>query len=172
MGLEWQKIVQSLNFTIVANLVNFAILLGILSWLLYRPARKFINQRKEAIKNRIENAQEKEKEAQSLEEQKKEELTDARKKGREIIENAEKTAKQIKEESRKEAEEKADQIVKQAKKEAEKEVEKAREELREEYINGAVLGAQKILKREINPGDHKQMIESLMEDIEKDGEIQ
>ncbi len=172
MGLEWQKVVQSLNFTIVANLVNFAILLGILSWLLYKPARKFINKRKEAIKNRIENAQEKEKEAQSLEEQKKEELIDARKKGREIIENAEKTAKQIKEESRKEAEEKADQIVEKKKKEAEKEMQNAKEELREDYINGAILGAEKILKREINRGDHRQMIESLMEDIEKDGGLQ
>lgn len=168
MGLDWQKIVQSLNFTIVANLVNFAILLGILSWLLYRPAREFIQKRKEAVGDRIENARQREEKAQSLEEEKKEELVQARKKGREIIENAEKTAEQIKKESREEAEKEADRIIEQAKKEAESEMEKAQNKLEEKYLDGAILGAEKILRRELDPEDHRRMIESLMEEIEED----
>ena len=157
MGLEWQKIIQSLNLTIIANWINFAILVAVLSWLLFRPAKKFIQEKREKIKSRIDNAQEREKTAEELKAQRKEELEEARERRQEIIEKAEQRADKIVEEAREEAEEQASRIVDRAKKEAEQD---------KREVDVAMVGAERVLKREISREDHEEFLDSLFEDLQ------
>lgn len=166
--LSWEKIVQSLNFTMVANLVNFAILVGVLSWLLYDPAREFIQKRKQKIQDRIEDARQRQGEAEELREKRTEELQEARTRAQEIIDNAEQTAEQIKQESREEAQEEASRIIEQAQQEAEREKQRVREELRQQYLNAAILGAEKVLSREVDEEDHQEAIDSFLDQLEED----
>ncbi|MFP4589154.1 MAG: F0F1 ATP synthase subunit B [Candidatus Acetothermia bacterium] len=170
MELSWQKVVESLNFTLVANLVNFGLLVGILSWLLYRPAREFMEKRREKISSRIASAKDREEEASELVEERAEELREARRRAQQIIENAEETAQQIKEKGTRQAEEEAERIIKKAREEAQRERERVREELREEYLDAALLGAKAILSREVNEEDHRRMVDSLFAELEE-GEI-
>lgn len=166
MELAWQKIVQSLNFTAVANLVNFAILVGILSRVLYGPTREFLAKRKERIQSRIENAKEREDQAEELKQNRQQELMEARGKARDIIEEAQETAERIKREGREEAKEEASQIIERAREEARQEEERLREELRSHYAEAALLGAERILEREVSSDDHKDLIESFLQDLE------
>ena len=166
--LDTAKIVQSLNVTMIANLINFAILVGVLSWLLYEPARDFINERKKKIRSRIENAKEREEDADQLKREREEELKEARSRADEIIENARKTAQKIKSDSRSEAEKEAKRIINEAREEAEREKERVREELKSQYLDVAVMSAERILQREIRAEDHREMIESFIDDLEED----
>ena len=166
MGLEWQKIIQSLNLTIVANWINFAILVAVLSWLLFRPAKKFIQEKRETIKSRIDSAQEREKTAEELKTQRKEELEEARERRQEIIEKAEQRGSKIVEEAREEAEDQASRIVDRAKKEAEQEKREVLEELEKQYVDVAMVGAERVLKREISREDHEEFLDSLFEDLQ------
>ncbi len=168
MGLEWQKIIQSLNFTIIANWINFGILVAVLSWLLYRPAKEFIEKRREKIKSRIDQAKEREKSAAELKEERLDELKSAREERKEIINQAEKEAAEVVEEGRKKAKEEARRIIEQAKAEAKQEKEKAREEVEEEYVNLSLLGAEKILRREIDEEDQRRFLDSLLEEIQSE----
>ncbi len=166
MGLEWQKIIQSLNLTIVANWINFAILVAVLSWLLFQPAKEFIQKKRERIKSRIDSAQEKEKTAEELKVQRQQELEEARDRRREIIEQAEERADKIVDNAREEAEEQASRIVDQAKKEAEQERREVLEELEKQYVDIALAGAERVLDREISREDHEEFLDSLFEDIQ------
>jgi len=167
MGLEWQTIIQSLNLTIVANWINFGILVAVLSWLLFRPAKEFIQEKRETIKSRIDNAQEKEKTARELKKEKEQELQEAKERRSEIIERAESRAEEIVEEGREEAEKEAERIVEQAKKEAEQEKQEAFEELEEEYVDMALAGAEKVLEREISREDHEKFLNSLFDQLKE-----
>ncbi|MBS3812337.1 F0F1 ATP synthase subunit B [Candidatus Bipolaricaulota bacterium] len=168
MGLEWQKIIQSLNFTIIANWINFGILVAVLSWLLYKPAKEFIETRREKIKSRIEGAKEREKSAAELKQERLNELKAAREKRREILDRAEKEAEEIVERGRKKAKEESKRIIEEAKAEAKQEQDKLRKELEEEYIDLSLLGAEKILGREIDERDQRRFLDSLLEEIEGD----
>lgn len=167
MGLEWQTIIQSLNLTIVANWINFGILVAVLSWLLFRPAKEFIQEKRERIKSRIDNAQEKEKTAQELKKEKEQELREAKERRSEVIERAERRTEEIIEEGREEAEKEAERIVEQAKKEAEQEKQEAFGELEEEYVDMALAGAEKVLEREINREDHEKFLDSLFDQLKE-----
>lgn len=167
MGLEWQTIIQSLNLTIVANWINFGILVAVLSWLLFRPAKEFIQEKRETIKSRIDNAQEKEKTARELKEEREQELQEAKERRSEIIERAERRAEEIVEEGREEAEKEAERIVEQAKKEAEQEKQEAFDELEEEYVDMALAGAEKVLEREISREDHEKFLDSLFDELKE-----
>lgn len=167
MGLEWQTIIQSLNLTIVANWINFGILVAVLSWLLFRPAKEFIQEKRETIKSRIDNAQEKEETARQLKQEGEEKLQEAKERRSEIIERAERRAEEIVEEGREEAEKEAERIVEQAKREAEQEKREAFEELEEEYVDMALAGAEKVLEREINREDHEKFLSSLFDQLKE-----
>lgn len=167
MELGWQTIIKSLNLTVIANWINFAILVAVLSWLLFRPAKEFIQKKREKIKSRIENAQEKEKSAQELKEERMEELEKAKERRGEIIEQAERRAEEIIQEGRNKAEKEASRIVEQAKVEAEQEKQEALEELEEQYVDVALSGAERILEREIDQEDHEKFIDSFFDQLEE-----
>jgi len=167
MGLEWQTIIQSLNLTIVANWINFGILVAVLSWLLFRPAKEFIQEKRDKIKSRIDNAQEKEETARELKKEREQELQEAKERRSEIIERAERRAEEIVEEGREEAEKEAERIVEQAKKEAEQEKQEAFDELEEEYVDMALAGAEKVLEREISREDHEKFLNSLFDQLKE-----
>lgn len=169
MELEWQKVVQSLNFTIVATLINFGILVALLTWLLYRPVRNFIDRRRERINSRIKESKQRQKEAKELKEKRREELNRAREKRKEIIERAEEAAGSIKEDKKKEAKREAERIIQRAKQEAMQEKQQIREELRSEYLDAAILGAERILSREIEQTDHEELVEDLFQNLQRNG---
>jgi len=168
MGLEWQKIIQSLNFTIVANWINFGILVAVLSWLLYRPAKEFIQERQKKIKSRINDAKEREQSAQELKQERINKLKSAKERRREIIEEAGREAEEIVKKGRVEAKEKASRIIEQAKKEAEQEKVRIKQELEKQYVDVSLLGAEKILQREVNEEDQRKFLDSLFDEIKQE----
>ena len=59
----------------------------------------------------------------------------------------------------------ADVIVRQAKENAELEMTKAEESIKREIVDVSTVLTSKILEREINSDDHKQIIDSFIEEI-------
>jgi len=67
-----------------------------------------------------------------------------------------------------EAKEKADGIIRRAETEAELEKEKAVASIKKEIVEVSTALAQKIISREINAEDHRELIDSVIEDIGDD----
>jgi F-type H+-transporting ATPase subunit b len=93
------------------------------------------------------------------------ELASARDEGAKRIADAEQRAHLVADEIKANAQAEAARIVAQAKAEAEQQVTKAREELRGQVATLAVKGAEQILKREINPQAHADLLAQLSTEL-------
>jgi F-type H+-transporting ATPase subunit b len=93
------------------------------------------------------------------------ELAAARDEGAKRVADAELRAQAVAEEIKANAQAEAARIVAQARAEAEQQVTKAREELRAQVAGLAVRGAEQILKREINPQAHADLLAQLSTEL-------
>lgn len=90
-----------------------------------------------------------------------EELQRARAQANEIIAQAEKRGAAVVEEAKTAAKSEAERVVASAKAEIEQEVFRAKESLRAQVAALAVIGAEKILKREVDAKAHAQLLSGL-----------
>ena len=88
-------------------------------------------------------------------------LKAARSQAQEIISSATKQASQVVEQAKGQAQTEADRIKEAAHAEAQREIAAAREALRKQVGELAVLGASRIIKREINPQTHGDVLKEL-----------
>lgn len=113
LGINWK--------ILIAQLINFGILVAVLRWLLYHPLLGLLEERRKKLEddaNRAEKLEQKIK-TTAIEEEKI--LAEARKRGQELLTTTEKTGKELKE-----------SLVAEAKKEAEKMITSGRQTLEED----------------------------------------
>ncbi len=169
MSVEWGKIVKSINWTLlVAGVINFGLLLYILKRLLFKPALEFLDRRREQIAARIQAAKLSETQAQQLVSQREDELQQAHARIDEILEDARHQAEALIAKAKIEAKNDAAKIVADSKQRLEQERDRMIHDLREAYAEIAILGAERVLDREIKIDDHRRLLEQLMEDINEE----
>jgi F-type H+-transporting ATPase subunit b len=168
VNLSWGAVVKNLNWTFFFNLLNFAILLYLLKRFLYKPALEYLDKRRERIAGRMQAARESEESAARLEAQRAEALEEARAHAREIVEAARTKRDEIIVEAREQAKEQAGRIVEEGRREVALERGEMQAQLREAYAEIAVLGASRILGREVSLDDHRRFLDELLEGIDAD----
>lgn len=110
LGIDWQLL--------IAQIINFGLLVLILAKFLYRPIVNKIEKEEKELKkakNKLRQLQEKK---ESLSEKSEKMTKKAKEESRNTIEEAEQVAENIKQKAKKEAEEQKEEILKQAKEEA------------------------------------------------------
>ena len=167
MTFEWGTIVKTINWTLVFNLVNFAILLYILKRLLFKPAMAYLDKRRELIAGRMEAAKADEERASALVEERREELTKARENSTHILDDARRHAETMVDDAKQEAKDVAARIAAEARREMEQERDRMIADLKSAYAEIAVMGASSVLDREIRPEDHRRLLEQLLEGIDE-----
>jgi len=168
VNLSWGAVVKNLNWTFLFNLVNFAILLYLLRRFLYKPALDYLDKRRERIAERMQAARESEEHAAQLEAQRAEALTAARDRAHEIVEAAQTKRDEIILRAREQARDEASRIVEEARREIELERDEMEKQLRGAYAEIAVLGASRVLGREVDLEDHRRFLDELLEGIDTD----
>ena len=83
----------------------------------------------------------------------------------ELIAQGEKRATALVEEAKDAARTEAERIMAAARAEVEQEVQRARQQLRDQVAALAVAGAERILKREVDPRAHAQMLADLKQEL-------
>jgi F-type H+-transporting ATPase subunit b len=166
VSLEWGKIVKSINWTLVFNLVNFAILLYVLKRLLFKPAIAYLDRRREQIAARISHAQEREERAEALVVEREQTLVGARQRAEQIIEGARLESESLVGQGRRQAKEQAERIVAEARLQIEQERDRMIHNLKEAYAEIAVLGAARVLDREVRIEDHRRLLDQLLAEID------
>jgi len=164
--LEWGTIVKSINWTFVFNLINFALLLWLLKRLLYKPALRWLDARRAREEERLRTAKEAEEQAKALIKEQEERLAQANRRAQEILSAAEAQAQEMLKAAREEARVQAQVILKEAEEAAAREVEEALANLRRAYADLVILGASKVLQREVRPEDHQRLISELAQRID------
>ncbi|MBI2593924.1 F0F1 ATP synthase subunit B [Candidatus Daviesbacteria bacterium] len=144
---------------LLAQIVNFLVLLWILNKLLYKPILKVLEERKAKIEKGLKNAEEIEKRlAQTAEEEEKAILA-AAKMGEKIIKQAQDMAIQLIDEGKVKAESLADQVLQRAKEQALAEREQIKKEVREHLAGFVMLALEKVTGKVVTKDDQRKMIE-------------
>jgi len=143
---------------LIAQMVNFAIVLLVLYKFAYKPILKTLNDRTSKIEKGLKDAETANKKVLEIEEREKEMLANAKKETQVIIAKAEETAKKNKDEIIIEAKAQADKILEDAKKKIEDEKVKMVQEVKAE-ISGLVISAtEKIIGEKLDKEKDKELI--------------
>ncbi|MDW8480299.1 MAG: F0F1 ATP synthase subunit B [Xanthomonadales bacterium] len=152
---------MSLNATFLGQLIFFAILIWFTWKFIWPPLMRAVEERQRRIAEGLAAAERSRKALEEAEDQVAAMLREARSRAGEIIDQAHQRASQIVEQARAEALAEAERQRQAAQAELEQAVHRAREQLRAELAELAVLGARRILEREIDPASHRELLERL-----------
>ncbi|MDO8689883.1 MAG: F0F1 ATP synthase subunit B [Dehalococcoidia bacterium] len=149
---------------LVAQIINFSLLLGILSVVLYKPVLKMLEQRATRIRESLEGAEEIRREAERSEQQFQARLQEGRQEGQAIITQASKTGERLIEEARDKARQEAEAILTRARSEIETERDRALTQLRQAFADLTVLAAGKVIGQTLDKQSHARLIDEVLED--------
>ncbi|HEU68365.1 MAG TPA: ATP synthase F0 subunit B [Candidatus Acetothermia bacterium] len=161
--LEWGTIVKNLNWTLILNIVAFVLLVWILKRLLYKPILTWLDRRRELEEKRLRDAAAAQAHAQRLREEREALLAKANRRARAIVAQAEAEAQDILRDARREARAQVQELLVEGEKAAARLREEALADLRRSYAELVVLGASKVLAREVRTGDHERLLAELTE---------
>ncbi len=150
--------------SLVAFLINFFLLLGLLTFVLYKPVTRMLDQRAAKIKESLEQAELIKQESVRAEESVKAQIEVGRKEGQAIIAQAAQTADRIKEEARAEARSEAQALIAKAQTEIEREREESFNQLRREFADLAILAAEKVIDQSLDKKAHQHLIDRVLEE--------
>lgn len=152
---------MSINGTLIAQLIVFLILVWFTMSYVWPPIAKALDERARKIADGLSAADKAKSELAVAHKRVEEQLAAARDDASKRLADAERLAQSMVEEAKTRASEEGAKIVAAAKAEAEQEAVKAREALREQVAALAVMGAEAILRREINANVHADLLGQL-----------
>lgn len=150
--------------SLLAQLVNFALLLGLLYLVAYKPIMKKLDERSNKIKESIEQTEQIKKQAEQAEEGFKARVEEASQQGQLIIDRATRTSEEIRQKARREAKEEAEALLARARAEIRRERDEVIDELRREYADLTIMAAEKIIERSLDKKAHRQIIDKVLEE--------
>lgn len=137
-GIDWRLL--------IAQTINFLIVFGGLTFFLYKPVLKIINEREEKIARGVKDAEEAARAKEKIEAEKTSILSSAQTEASDIVGRAEKEAKRERVGIVKQAQERAEDILNDANAQGEELKRSLMKESEKEIARTAILAAEKIMK--------------------------
>jgi F-type H+-transporting ATPase subunit b len=151
LGIEWQLL--------VAQIVNFILLIIILRATLYKPVLNRLNQRRERIAQSMKDAERVSAAAREAEQQKAQVLEQAQRQAQEVRSQATRDAEKIAQDIRGRADQEATDIRMKAQADAQKQVEMAVTAANKQIADLAIMATEKLLGRELaNPAEQQRFV--------------
>jgi F-type H+-transporting ATPase subunit b len=156
-----------LNATLIAQIINFLILLVILKKLFYKPVLQALADRQTRIANNLETAEKEKSAAEELRREYQEQLAQARTQAQVIVDKATKLAEQAKDEILQEARAEHARLLKEAQEEIAREREKAVAELRGEVVSLSIAAAGKIIGQNIDTATNAKLVTDFINNLDE-----
>ncbi|MDO8615129.1 MAG: F0F1 ATP synthase subunit B [Dehalococcoidia bacterium] len=147
---------------LVAQLINFTLLLVLLSVLLYKPLLKVLDQRKQRIQEGLDASDEAKRRLAQTEQEVAKELDKARQEGQGLIGQAQQISARIQEEARQAARAEAEHLLERARSEIQMERDSAIADLRREFAGLTITAAERVIKRSLDAGAHRELIQEVL----------
>lgn len=161
--------VISINlWQILISLANLVILFLIVKKFLFKPVKKVLAQRQDVMDAQYSAAQEAQAQALADKDAWEHKMQSAKAEADAIMKDAASKAQIRGDRIVSDAREKADGIIRQAQTAAELERKKAEDGMKKEIVDVSAALAEKMLGREINAQDHREMIDSFIEGLGED----
>jgi F-type H+-transporting ATPase subunit b len=157
--------IDALGFNLpalIAQLINFTLLLVIFRLLLYRPLLNMLDARKQRIQEGLDASDEAKRRLSETEQEVAKELEIARQQGQEQIVQAQQIAARIQEEARQAARTEGEQLLERARGEIQLERDSAIAQIRQEFADLTITAAERVIKEELDPNKHRRLIEEVL----------
>ncbi len=156
---------MSITATLIIQIIVFLILVGFTMKYIWPPVTAALDERARKVAEGLSAADKARSELASANKRIEQELAVARADAAQRLASAERLALQIVEDAKAKATEEGAKIVAQAQAEAQQASNKAREELRDQVAALAVKGAEQILRHEVNPAVHAELLGRLKTEL-------
>lgn len=150
---------------VVITGINIFILFFALSYLLFNPARDYLEKRRNKIAGDLQNAKENKEEALALKAEYESRLREINKEAEQILDEARKKAKKQEAEIVAEAREEAGRLLARADREIELEKKKALEDVKQEMVSIASMMAAKAMAASIDVKIQDALIEETLKEM-------
>jgi len=148
----------------IGQLINFLILLGLLTFFGYKPIRRMLDERSNRIKQSMEQTEATKKEYERARIEVEKQISKGRDEGQSIIGQAAQAGERIEEEARQGARKEAQAIVDRTREELERDRDKIVDELRKEFVDTAILAAEKVISETLDKEKHRRLIEQTLKE--------
>ena len=159
------KAVEALGLNLpqlLAQVVNFFLLLVILRLTLYKPVLKMLDERRQKIAEGLNAAELARAEAASAQANIQAQLDTARREGQELVANAQGIATRIQTEAREQSNRDREVALERARSEIQLERDRAISELRGEFADIAVSAAEKVINQSLDRQAHQRIIDETL----------
>lgn len=151
---------------ILAQTINFILLVFLLYRLLYKPVRAFLDNRTAEIEEQIKTAEENQQAAIALRLELEEQAKNSRQEARQFLDDAAKRAETLQAEMIQEARNEAAAIIRRAQEVTELEKEKAWAELKEQVAELSLLLASKVITQSLDEKQHQHLIDQTVSELD------
>ncbi len=149
---------------LLAQIINFVILIVILYLVGYKRLLKTFDERSRKIKESMEQTELIRDKAARAEEEFEKRIQTAAKEGQEIVARAARTGEEARQKSQQEAQQDAEALISRARREIQHERDGAIDELRKEFADLTILAAEKVIDRSLDKKAHQDIIEKVLKD--------
>jgi F-type H+-transporting ATPase subunit b len=156
---------EQLGFNIpllVAQVINFFIVLVVLRLFLYRPVLNMLDRRAQRVREGLEAADQSKVRAGQAEQEVAQQLEEARRQGQTLISQAQETASRMQEEARSQARRDGEVLLERARNEIQLERDQAIAELRREFAEITVSAAEKVIGQSLDRQAHRRLIDEVL----------
>lgn len=156
---------MNINATLIGQLIAFAVFVAFCMKYVWPTLMAAIEARQKTIADGLAASERAEKDLEQAQQKAADELRDAKQQAAEIVELAKKRANQLVDEETQRGHAEREKIIASGYAEIEAERNRAKEELRKQVAALAVVGAERILDREINADAQNDIVEKLVAEL-------
>lgn len=157
-----------INATLVAQMLNFLILVVVLRLVAYKPIVKMLKEREERIAGSIKKADADKAEAEAVLKDYKAQLASARVKAQDIMDKAEKRAQDEHSAKIQETHSEIKQMKEAAQQQIQRERSQAVEQLKSQMVVLSMAAAQKIVSKNMDAAENEALIGEFIDQLDKD----
>jgi len=154
LGLNWQSL--------IAQIVNFAILLLVLRVFAYPWFLRTMDGRSRRIKESLEEAEVVKQQAAAAQDETKQRIAEATREGQEVVSRALKAGEELRVKAKAEAQVEAEALLTRARVEISRERDDAIDSARREFADLTVMAAEKVIDRSLDKTAHREVIEEVL----------
>jgi len=157
--------IVNLNITTLIQVVNFLILIALLSRFLFAPLKKFLAERAEGIEKALAEARLARETAAKAQEENRAQILATQREAAALREQAQREVESERQRLLKQSRDEAQRVLDEAKAAIEMETKRARAALREEVVTLILAAAERLLGRSMTTEDQKRLAEQYVREL-------
>lgn len=157
----------NINATLIAQILNFLVLVFVLAKFAYKPLLNMMEERKNKIASDLDAADQAKTDAEAIKAEYAAKLADARQEAQAIIDNARKTAQAAHDKIMADTKAEQEQVVAAARESIAMEQKKAMDEVRAQVISLSMIAAGKIVEKKLGSDEDKKLAGEIVDSILK-----